>query len=46
MTQTTITRGSALRWLGDTQSVLVLFLSVVLTLVAIYDLFLLTRIAH
>ena len=47
MTQTrTITRAPARRRLGDTQSVLVLFLSILLTLVAIYDLFLLTSIAQ
>lgn len=47
MTQTrTITRAPPRRRLGDTQSVLVLFLSVLLTLIAIYDLFLLTAIAQ
>lgn len=47
MTQTrTLTRRPTRRWLGDTQSLLVLLLSMVLALVATYDLFLLTAVAH
>jgi len=46
MTQPRTPRGPARRRLGDAQSMLVLLLSVAVTVVAIYDLFVLTLIAQ